>query len=178
MTVYLSHPSDPVLHWQEYWQGCVIRHHPAAFLTEIISQRFCMATGSWHPTCLNMEHTASRVSGRYGHENTLKLMHERRNSSALAMELRLSCINPSIFMVMRISAQQHEYVTNFLSIVAPEVVKMTSALVVPKVVKITTYGAVSKNNFDHDDITFQCFYYTNGTCELFLPLKILISLNP
>ena len=28
--------------------------------------------------------------------NNILLMQERRNSSALAMELRLSCINPSI----------------------------------------------------------------------------------
>ena len=74
--------------WFETPSRSLWRHCNGVIQTKLTTTKLCVYT----------VHTKHTYNSRYGmHQYIDGLAQERRNSSALAMELRLSCINPSIW---------------------------------------------------------------------------------
>ena len=77
---------------QEPMNLCIIRVHWTFWCShwnipgELVQYHGCQCLGSLHHLCIS----------NHGIAYSDRLVQERCNSSALAMELRLSCINPSI----------------------------------------------------------------------------------
>ena len=96
-----------------FWHGLIILSSLNVYLTNVLTSMFDYIgryIGGWASNCIwkyyrNWLLIHALIPGilcwketiltRWGLDNIDRLVQERRNSSALAMELRLSCTNPS-----------------------------------------------------------------------------------